>query len=130
MRSLNAKLTCAVALASVIAIACDRSFDCTLIGCLDAVIVHLSTTPTGAFTVRVRPIGSADTTQTVTCDGTSVCGQEIRFVNMRPPQVEVTVTQGTTSVVTTATVNYTKVYPNGPNCGVGCTTGKVTAATP
>lgn len=110
----------------------DAGCECTVVGCVNGVRVHLESQPTTSYSVQARPIGSADTVQIFVCQTRgSDCGNDVYFFNMHPPEVEITVTVGSASKVTyIVNIAYTKSRPNGSDCPPECRDATVTAQVP
>ena len=102
--------------------------NCTLIGCLNGLMVRLEGAPAGPWTVQVT---SGNTTRTQECPAGGNCAGQVFFSGLEPTTVNVTVTRGANSVTynnLTPTAN--TVQPNGPRCAPTCNQPFVTVAPP
>lgn len=108
---------------------------CTLIGCVDQLVVTVVPRPAESFVVRVADQGGTSKEQR--CDQATQCtaaGDTSAVANFReytPAHVTVTVAaaDGRTARLDAAPV-YAPVHPNGPQCAAGCRAGRVVVAWP
>lgn len=125
-------------LALLLLTACDGATDCTLIGCMDTLTLHVTGAPTGAVYGVVTVDGhdfqvdcAGESDPDVLCDGSDITfqlpndvvgGGEVTWTLSTPD--DDTATGGGSYVGNgTFTPDWTSSTPNGPDCGPTCWTG-------
>jgi hypothetical protein len=105
---------------------------CTLLGCTNGVVVHLSSHPQTTFRVQLVPHGGTyGTTYVFNCERANQCPDDIMFPGIITESASITVTTPAGSRETSvAGLVYTTRYPNGQHCGPECRQVKITAQLP
>jgi hypothetical protein len=125
LRPIGALLLTATAMSS-----CDH--DCTLIGCIQGVVVSVPFEISVPYKIEVfKPEGEALTLlQALECP-TQACGIVVHIPDTTLARVIVRVT---TPVGTRETdfpdLEYSRNYPNGPDCGPRCVSAQIVAPLP
>ena len=108
------------------ALACDRpATPCTLIGCANDLGVEIENAPPGPLIIQAVPIGTPDSTRTITCPGETGCTNGGRLLGFAPVHVHLTVTTTGGVRVWDVRPSYITSRPNGPRCGEICRNGTV-----
>ena len=115
--------------AFAIALACSRReapVACSLIGCVNTLVLEVQNAPPGPITVRATPVGSADTARTIVCAGETGCTNVVAFpAGFAPARVQLTVTTTAGTRDWDVTPMYDTSRSNGPKCGEVCRFGTV-----
>jgi len=111
-----------------IAILAGCNGDCTLLGCTSGLTIAFATPPTSAFHISatVDGAGSFD----YDCADISRCNTSPTLAGFTPGRATITVTYQGRSASTQVNPVYQTVYPNGKDCGGGCTEATVSLALP
>jgi hypothetical protein len=105
---------------------------CTLIGCIDQLVVEVAPRPTGAFGVTATD--AADSVQTARCESATACrdgpgtADSVALVHLRATTgaVRIRITDGAGRVTEVQSAPaYEGVYPNGRQCAAACRVARV-----
>ena len=125
----RARLVMAILLAPIVS-GCVHA--CTLIPCLEGLIVRLPSPPAGPFMIEVLvPAGQTLTPiHTYECP-TGTCPDQVWIQNVELTHIVVRVTtQAGVRTTDVPQVPYEMKYPNGTDCDTGCLNAVVTAELP
>jgi hypothetical protein len=113
-------------IALLVSAGCDTFRACTLIGCVNGLMIQFAAPPTSAYRVEVS---SGNGTVNVFECPTAQCGGA-RFEDYFPQTATVTVITAAGTTTTTIAPEYTESYPNGHACGPACRRANVTVSPP
>jgi len=117
-------------LCATVGSSCDH--DCTLIGCIQGVLVLVPSTTPVPYKVEVfKPVGAALTLlNTLECSA-QVCDGVVHIPDTTLERVIVRVTTPAgTRETDFPNLMYSRTYPNGPDCGPLCVSAQIVAPLP
>jgi len=115
--------------ALVLASGCELVRACTLLPCLNGLMIGFTTKPTIGYRVEVRTPGFSGAVHVVECAQPNNCTDPY-FQDFFPQTAEIKVITATGTTTTTVTPEYKESQPNGKGCGPTCRQAQVTVAPP
>ena len=108
---------------------CNFARGCTLIGCVNGLIVEFSAPATAPYRIEVR--SNALTVNVYECTVLNQCYPHgAIFQEYFPGEVTIKVVTAAGTTTTSATPTYRESQPNGEGCGPTCRTARVTVPFP